>query len=148
MSLIDLINRLKDTKRTTFTGSMDIEQRFQFAVHRAIKQSHLSRWEIAGKMSDLLNLEITKTMLDSWTAESKSLHRFPAIFLPAFCDVVEDFTPIKILAEAAGVFVLPGVGVLQAELAKRIQRRDHQAREIKKIKMLINQMEEGSVNQW
>jgi hypothetical protein len=40
----------------------------------------LSRYQVAAKMSELLDVDITKTMLDSWTAESKEQHRFPALF--------------------------------------------------------------------
>lgn len=43
-----------------------------------------SRHDLAARMSELTGEEITKSMLDSWTAESKDRHRFPYEYAPAF----------------------------------------------------------------
>jgi len=69
-------------------------------------------------MGELLNQDISKYMLDTWTAESKEYHRFPAEFLPAFCEAVGSFEPLRILAEKAGVFMLAGPEALRAEINK------------------------------
>jgi len=69
-------------------------------------------------MSALVNQEISKYMLDTWTAESKDYHRFPAEFLPAFCQAVGSYEPLRFLAEKAGVFVLPGQEALRSEIKK------------------------------
>lgn len=82
-----------------------------------------------------------KTMLDSWTAESKEGHRMPAIFVPAFCEAVKYNEPLKILSSLVGVFVLPGPEALRAE----IQRLDEDIRknsaEKKKRIMFLREME-------
>lgn len=144
LNLLELAERIKGQPELPPEGSLDTKNQFQAAITNAIKNSPLSRWEIAGKMSALLGVEITKYMLDAWTAESKDGHRMPAIYLPAFCHATQDFTPIEVLAEKAGVFVLPGVEVLRAELAKRIQRRERENREIKRIRTFLNELEKGS----
>lgn len=141
LSLLDLIDHVQRHPQTPSEGSLDVKNTFQALIIDTIKKSDLSRWEIAGKMSALIGVEITKYMLDAWTSESKDGHRFPAIYLPAFCQAVGDYRPIKILAEKAGVFVLPGVEVLHAEMAKRIKRRDKENREIKRIKMFLRELE-------
>jgi len=141
LSLLDLLEKINPTTQTPSEGSLDVKNHFLSSIINAIKNCSMSRWEIAGKMSALLGVEISKFQVDAWTAESKEKHRFPAIYLPAFCQAVGDFTPLTILAEKAGVFVLPGREVLNAELAKRICRRDEENKEIKKIKVFIKEME-------
>jgi hypothetical protein len=50
----------------------------------AITRSGKSRFEIASEMSKVTGHEITKAMLDAWTAESKPRWRFPFLFVTAF----------------------------------------------------------------
>lgn len=69
-------------------------------------------------MSALVNHEISKYMLDTWTAESKEYHRFPAEYLPAFCQAVDSYEPLQFMAEKAGVFMLPGPEALRSEIKK------------------------------
>ena len=116
-SLFDLISKLQNPA-TLSPGSPNIQYNLQGIVSECIKRCSLSRWEIAGRMSALINQEITKYMLDTWTAESKEYHRFPAEYLPAFCQAVGSYEPLRFLAEKAGVFVLPGPEALRAEIKK------------------------------
>ena len=116
-SLFDLISKLQNPA-TLSPGSLNIQYNLQGIVSECIKRCSLSRWEIAGRMSALINQEITKYMLDTWTAESKEYHRFPAEYLPAFCQAVGSYEPLRFLAEKAGVFVLPGPEALRAEIKK------------------------------
>jgi hypothetical protein len=83
-----------------------------------IRACNLSRWEVAGRMSSLMDQEVTIHQLNAWTAESKDGHRFPAEYLPAFCQAVECFEPLKLLAARAGVFVVQGPDALRAEIQK------------------------------
>jgi len=116
-SLFDLISKLQNPA-TLYPGSLNIQYNLQGIISECIKSCPLSRWEIAGRMSALLNQEITKYMLDTWTAESKEYHRFPAEYMPAFCQAVGSYEPLRFLAEKAGVFVLPGHEALRAEIKK------------------------------
>jgi len=86
---------------------------------------------VAARMSEPVGQGITKTMLDSWTAESKENHRFPAIFLPAFYEAVADTEPLRMLGRLVGVFVLPGPEALRAEiqrLEEEITAKQHEKR--------------------
>lgn len=141
LSLLDLVEKIKAREEVPPEGSLDVKNQFQGAIVNAIKHSPLSRWEIAGKMSALLGVEITKYMLDAWTAESKDGHRMPGIYIPAFCVATQDYAAVKLLAEKCGVFILPGVEVLRAELAKVITRRDEENRKIKRIRLLLSEIE-------
>ena len=65
-------------------GSLDYATELRCVLSDALKQSPRSRHEIAARMSELTGQDITKSMLDSWTAESKSPWRFPFEFAAAF----------------------------------------------------------------
>lgn len=80
----------------------DLSLAVRTALVQAIKPCPLSRYEIAGRLSALLGRDISKTMLDKWTAESAEEHRIPAEVLPAFCLVTESSAPLEILAAAIG----------------------------------------------
>ena len=66
-----------------------MREKLRLAIKHALKQCPLSRVQVAGEMSHLIgDVEVTRFMLDTWTAESKEGHRFPAEYLPGFlpCD--------------------------------------------------------------
>jgi hypothetical protein len=123
-------------------GSFDIDRQFREAISAALKQCSLSRWQVAARMSELTGAEITKTMLDSWTAESKELHRFPAIFLPAFCEAVGSSEPLKIMGGLVGVFVLPGPEALRAEIRRIDEEIQRKQAEKKKRVIFLREMGE------
>jgi len=92
-------------------------------------------------MGELLNQDISKYMLDTWTAESKEYHRFPAEFLPAFCEAVGSFEPLGILAEKAGVFILPGRDALRAEIGKLEEEIKRLQKERQKRQLFLQEVE-------
>ena len=122
-------------------GSFDIDRRFREAISAALKQCQLSRWHVAARMSELTDMDITKTMLDSWTAESKENHRFPAIFLPAFCEAVGCAEPLKLLGQLVGVFILPGPEALRAEIRRIDEELNRKQCEKKKRVIFLKEME-------
>jgi len=139
-SLFDL---LSDIQKPTDPGpgSLNIQFQLQAVISDCIKHCPLSRWEIAGKMGELLNQDISKYMLDTWTAESKEYHRFPAEFLPAFCEAVGSFEPLGILAEKAGVFILPGRDALRAEIGKLEEEIKRLQKERQKRQLFLQEVE-------
>lgn len=92
--------------------------RVKEAVSEALKNSGYKRWEIAGRMSEYLGVEITETMLNSWTAESKEGHRFPVEFLPALCLQTGDYTLLEILVAACGCRMVKSDEIYLLELGK------------------------------
>jgi len=123
------------------TGSLNLQQRLREELKRAIRESDLSRWEIAGQMSDLIDSEISKYMIDAWTAESKEGHRFPAEYLPAFCRVTGSRGPLAMLAEAAGLYALPGPEALRAEIQKLDEEQKRLAAEKRKRQRFLEELE-------
>jgi hypothetical protein len=59
-------------------------------LRSASKGSGKSRSQIAEEMSKTLDRRITRSMIDDFTAESKSPVRFPAAWVPTWCCVVGD----------------------------------------------------------
>jgi hypothetical protein len=141
ISLFDLLVEAQRDNTAPRAGSLDIDNELRHQISDELKKCPYSRYHIAGRMSELTGTEITKSMLDSWTAESKELHRFPAIFLPAFCIAVGSPCLINFLGRKAGVFVLPGKEALRAEIQKLLEERERINKGIKKRKTLLEGLE-------
>jgi hypothetical protein len=135
LPLFDVIKALQEVRTAPDGGSLNIQARIQSAASAALKQTQLSRFEVAGRMSELTGVEITKWMLDSWTAESKEYHRFPAEFIPAFCIATQNWGLLAVLSECAGGYFLEGHEVLLTELGRvqdereNLRRRERQIRD-------------------
>lgn len=150
-SIFDWLKKVEDMTRQTASttpnpnlpnGSLDIDSEFRAAVSQDIKHAkdstgrEFSRYEIAARMSELTGVEITKTMLDNWTAECHEKHRFPCQFLPAFVIATGgQRRAVEVISKHSGLFLLPGPDALRAE----IQRLDEEEKRIKaeKIKRKI-----------
>lgn len=119
ISLFEVIQNFQNDKPAPKpVGSFNIDREFREAISEALRWSPLSRYQVAARMSELTDTDITKTMLDSWTAESKVQNRFPAVFLPAFCEAAGTMEPLRTLGQLIGAFVLPGPDALRAEIQR------------------------------
>lgn len=141
-SLFDILkNYQEETASARPAGSFDIDRQFREAISKALKDCIPSRWQVAARMSELTGCDITKVMLDSWTAESKEAHRFPAIFLPAFCEAVGCSEPLRMLGKLVGVFVLPGPEALRAEIQRIEEEINKKQNEKRKRMMFLKEIE-------
>lgn len=141
LTIFDAIRRIQEREAAHKpSGSFDIDRQFREAISATIKGCPRSRYEIAARMSELIGQEITKTTLDSWTAESKDGHRFPAIFLSAFCEATGSSEPLKILGRLVGVFVMPGPEALRAEIQKLEEEIAKRQAEKKKRLIFLREM--------
>jgi len=118
-------------------GSLDIDRELRESISLALKQSPVSRYHIAATMSEMTGTDITKSRLDSWTAESKDGHRFPAIFMPALCVATGSTEPLKALTRRVGVFVLPGEDALRSEIRRFDEEITHLKAERQKRVVLV-----------
>ncbi|NHM25428.1 hypothetical protein G7K71_08470 [Desulfofundulus sp. TPOSR] len=121
-------------------GSFNISSRLRNAISEGLKRSSLSRYEVAARMSELVGVEITKSQLDSWTAESKEYHRFPAEYLPAFCLVTGHLEPLRMMARMLKCYVLESKEALLAELGRIDQVKRDLARREKVVREMIEKM--------
>jgi hypothetical protein len=142
LSLFDILKNYQEQQSAKKpAGSFNIDTTFREAISEALKRCPRSRWEVAGRMSELTGTDISKSMLDSWTSEAKENHRFPAIFLPAFCEAVGCSEPLKILGRLVGVFVLPGPEALRAEIMKLEEEIGKIQQEKRKRMVFLKEME-------
>jgi|SRR5579862_4834314 len=103
--------------------SMDIDRAVRKALAAAIKQSDRSRSQIADEMTRLTGQTITAKMLELFTADSMTGHRFPAAWLAAFTVVTRDSTLLHLVAEQAGYEVIGAEEKMLIEYARSMLRR-------------------------
>jgi len=137
-SLFDLIR--EDERRASqeaAPASFNISYRLRSEISEGLKQCPYSRYEVAAKMSELLGVEITKSQLDSWTAESKEYHRFPAEYLPAYCAVTGHKEPLRIMARLVNCYLLESEEALLAELGRIDQAKRELTRKERAIREFL-----------
>ncbi len=102
----------------------------------------LSRYEIAARMSDLIGEEITKSMLDNWTAPSHP-HTMPAEILPAFVLATGQHQALEVLSRKAGLFALPGPEALRAEIQRIDEEIKRKQADKQKRMIFLREVEHG-----
>jgi len=88
----------------------------------------LSREMVAARMSELTGDQITKAMLDVFTAESHVRHRFPFEYAAAFEAATGSFSLQLLLARKRGTLVLAGDDAVDARLGQ-VRRKMAQLKE-------------------
>jgi len=142
MSIFDLLAGFQNSPGPG-PGGLNIQYQLQGIMTEDMKACPLSRWEVAGKMSEFLGREITKFMLDTWTAETKQFHRPPAEVIPAFCAVVGSFRTLNLLAQTANVFLVPGPEALRAEIQRFKEEIKRLQKEKQKRQVFLREVEHG-----
>jgi hypothetical protein len=141
--LFDLFNFLSQTptQPQPIAGSLNLDAAIRDLVSIGLKKTSLDRIGVAAEMSRLLGKEISKSMLDAFSAESKEKHRFPAAFLNAFVEVTGDKSLLRLLCEKAGGFFIDNEAALNLSfLNLREQKKDISRRE-KILMELINNLQ-------
>jgi len=77
-----------------------------------------SRYDLAARMSELTGHEITKAMIDAWTAESKEAWRFPFQFAPAMEAACDSTALQELFGRKRGSRILVGEDALLAEMGR------------------------------
>lgn len=142
LSILELIKGMQTPQPTE--GSAACLGNLKAALRAAIKNSPLSRHQIAGEMSHLAGVTITKEQIDSWTRDSDDGGRHvPAEYLPAFCKTTQSTEPLEVLCRTAGAFVLPGPEALRAEI-QRLDEEEKRVRRQKKQRLIfLNEISKG-----
>lgn len=140
MSLFDLLLQERQQRAALTPGRLNVSAALHSAIREAIRQAPKSRETIAEEMTALSGLQVTVHQVNNWTAESHP-HRIPAELLPAFCRATGSIEPLRLLAEIAGVFTLPGPDALRAEIQKLDEEARHIGREKRKRELFLREME-------
>lgn len=139
LTIYDAIQQAK-SKKLDDAGSMRCMSELQQAMRTALKACPLSRHQIAGQMSHLLNEEITKAQIDAWTAESKADdtgRHIPAEYIPAFCKATGSNEPLDVLDERAGRIALDGLDAMRSEIHQMKEDARKLLREVRKREELL-----------
>ncbi|MBI3755758.1 MAG: hypothetical protein HY265_06330 [Deltaproteobacteria bacterium] len=117
MSLIDLL--VQHRQATQSPGAFDIETRLKEEASLALRKCRLSRYEVAAKMSEMLGDEVTKSMLDNRTAESKENQMWPAKWLAPFAIITGHYEQINIINRLAKIPLVDSEKLVEIEIEKK-----------------------------
>lgn len=106
-------------------------------VSVAIEGAPCDRYELAAMMSRLADKEVSKAMLDGWSAESREAFNLPFYLVPAFEEACVTHALGNWLAEKRGSRLLIGKEALTAELGKLEQARNDASQKIKELKKIM-----------
>lgn len=129
-------------------GSLDINKELKAAMADDLRHAtdcdgkELSRYEVAGRMSELLSEDITKTTLDNWTAASHP-HEIPARNLPAFVMATGGRRAAEVISKHSGLFLLPSPGALRAEIQQFRETENRAKNERRKREIYLKEIEKG-----
>ena len=128
-------------------GSLDIGKELKAAMAEDIRHAtdcdgrELSRYQIAGRMSELIGEDITKTTLDNYTAQSHP-HDIPARYIPAFVVATGgQRRAAEVIAKHAGLFLLPGPDALRSEIRKIEEGIMREQKKKQSIVILLKEIE-------
>lgn len=146
LSLFDIVKRISQGEKNLASkaGSFNVDAQIRALLSDALKKCPLSREVVAGKMSELMGMEITKSQLDSWTAESKENHRFPFAYAPAFCEATGNTDIFRAAVEMIGCYLLKGEDALLTELGRIEKQKEEMAKKEKLIRQTLEQLHYGS----
>ncbi len=116
-------------------GAFDLNVEISCAISRAIKACPHDRYEIAARMSRLLGRDVTKNMIDAYSAGSRDTHIPNFAWCIAFDTATGDHVLLSLFAKKLGCEVLVGREILEAELG----RLDMHERELRERKSAIRE---------
>ncbi|WP_429885345.1 hypothetical protein [Geoalkalibacter halelectricus] len=140
MSLLELLQQERTERQEQAPGRLCCSTRLKAAVAAAVKAAPKSREMLADEMAALTGQAVTVHNLNSWIAESHP-HRLPAELLPALCQATGNTEPLRVLAETAGIYTLPGVDALRAEVQKLREDEQKISRERRRRELFLKELE-------
>lgn len=103
-------------------------------LEQAMRNTRLSRPQIADAMSYLTGTRITERMLYAYTAPSKQDHRWPLSWTLSLCAVTGDWRIFGELVEKAGYRMIAPWQVRVLELGERVIASENIHQEISQLK--------------
>jgi predicted XRE-type DNA-binding protein len=132
--------RLRQDSPENRLGSMRCKSELQEAINQALKKCPLSRHQVAGEMSHLLNEEISKAQIDSWTAESKDDRHIPAEYLPAFCEVTGYDAPLMVMTRKRRLYAFQEPEALRSEIHRMREEAKQILKEVQERERLLKML--------
>ena len=110
------------------------ERRVNALVGTILASDPRSRYDIAARMSELLDEDISKTMLDAWSSPAREDHRVPFSRLAALVVVTDRQDLLRPIMSKLGVSLLIGAEVETARIGQLEQMIERARREVREIK--------------
>jgi hypothetical protein len=140
LNLFDLLRQEQAERQENRPGRLNIAAQIDAVTKQAIRDAPKSRETLADEMSELTGEKISVGMINNWTADSHP-HDMPGRYYAAFCHVTGSIELIRIQAEAAGVFTLPGPDALRAEIQKLDEQTKELQAEKRKRQLFLHELE-------
>jgi hypothetical protein len=140
MSLFDILLQEKSEREQVRPARLNLSARIAAAIKQAISDVRKSRETLSDEMTELSGERVTLNMINNWTSDSHP-HEMPGRFYAAFCVATGDIELIRIQAEAAGVFTLPGPDALRAEIQKKDEEIKKLQSEKRKRQVFLQELE-------
>ena len=113
------------------------------AMNLAVRESGLSRAQVADRLNEVLALEGLRTrgrdgvvslaLLEKWLAPADMAAVMPAKFLPAFCRVTGSLAPLMALARPLGAAVIGPEDQVLLEMARALMAEREAARRRRRL---------------
>lgn len=149
LTIYERIEKKQKRNRTkkTMPGEYSIVDKLRDSMSEAIENCPLSRPLIAGEMSHLLDANITKAQIDTWTRKKSddgqnipNKRHVPAEYLHAFCKVTGSNEPIFIISEKLDLLLVPEPSALEAEIQREKEEMKRQKDKIKQQESLLAEL--------
>lgn len=125
-----------EAKPENTVGSMRCVDEIKAQMNRGLKNCPLSRYEVAGRMSALLDEEISKAQIDSWTADSKDRH-IPAEYIPVFCEATNYDGPLVAMNQKRRLHTFQEPDAIRAAIQQLRERQQGVNKEIRRAERLL-----------
>lgn len=110
------------------------ERRVNALVGTILASDPRSRYDIAARMSELLDEDISKSMLDAYSSPARDDHRVPFSRLAALVLVTDRQDLLRDVMGTLGVSLLIGAEVETARIGQLEQMIERARREVREIK--------------
>lgn len=120
-------------------GSMDFRAETSLLVGEMVEEARgagLDRWEIASRASRLVGRDVSKHMLDGYTAESREEFNVPMWLAPVLEIVCSSTRLGDWHAAKVGGQLLLGAATIDAEIGRLEAERERSATQIRQLKQL------------
>lgn len=117
-------------------ASMDFRPQLSNLVAEMIAVCGLDRYEIAARASRLAGKEVSKAMIDGYTAESREAFNLPLWMVPALECACESTALTSWLAEIRGGRLLLGPQALDAEIGRMERVKFDASEHLKQLREL------------
>lgn len=118
------------------------ERRVNAIVGTILNSDSRSRYEIAAKMSELLDEEVSKAMLDAYSSPARDDHRVPFSRLAALAIVTDRQDLLRPLMEPLGIGVLIGEEVSIARIGQLERKKQEVNEELRELRRSTKRIRE------